>query len=46
MRHKRIYSEPTDNPNIMKIIMIFRNLKPKSRIRKTMWRAWFKKHKK
>jgi hypothetical protein len=38
-RHKRHYFEPTDNPDITRVVVVWRNLKPKSRIRRLMWIA-------
>ena len=39
-RHKRFYTEPTDNPDLTRIVLIMRKPKPKSRIRRVFWRAW------
>jgi len=39
-KHKQFYSEPTDNPNINRIVMIMRKPKDKSRFRRIMWWAW------
>ena len=38
-RHKQCYSEPTDNPDLMRVIIIMRKPKPKSKFRRIMWRA-------
>ena len=46
MRHKRVYSLPTDREEVYRIIMIVRFPKPKKLIRKIMYIAWFDKHKK
>ena len=40
MRHKKVYSEPTDNPSIDRIIIIMRKPKKQSRIRRIMWMAY------
>ena len=42
-RHKRVYSVPTDNEHIFRIIMIVRFPRPKNIIRRIMCRAWFDK---
>ena len=39
-RHKQYYFEPTDQPNINRIVMIMREPKKRSRIRKCMYWAW------
>lgn len=39
-RHKQYYFEPTDQPNVHRIIMIMRKPKDKSRFRRIMWLAW------
>ncbi len=39
-RHKQFYSEPTDNPDINRIIVIMRKPKKKSYFRRRMWLAW------
>ena len=40
-RHKRHYFEPTDNPKLTRIILVMPKLKPKSKIRRIMWRAYY-----
>ena len=41
MRHKRYYTEPIeDQPELHRIVMIWRNPKKRSRIRKCMYWAW------
>lgn len=39
-QHKKVYSEPTDNPDLYRIVMIMRKPKPKSKFRTIMWLAW------
>lgn len=40
-RHKRIYTQPIENhPKAYQIVMVWRNPKKRSRIRKTMYWAW------
>lgn len=41
MRHKRYYTEPIENqPELHRIVMIWRNPKKRSLIRKCMYWAW------
>ena len=42
-RHKRHYFEPTDNPDITRVVVVWRKPKPKSTIRRTMWWAYHSK---
>jgi hypothetical protein len=38
--HKRYYFEPTDHPNLHRIVVIMRRPKTKSRFRRIIWWAW------